>query len=154
MNLLLFLVAWLLIPILTYYNKKVVKSNVEIWYINQHTNKVIFDSKIAKSKNEDWIISNNYSVTVLDLNGNPIPNSNFKTEDEKGNHVEISENNLPYLTQRAFDRFSEFRVGTGFSLSMRQLWNMSVLADDANGYFDEKEVHKTLLETQKELYNT
>ena len=37
---------------------------------------------------------------------------------------------------------------------MRQLWNMSVLSDDANGYFDEKEIHKTLVEIQKELYNT
>lgn len=30
---------------------------------------------------------------------------------------------------------------------------MSVIADDANGYFDEKETHKTLLETQLEIYN-
>ena len=36
---------------------------------------------------------------------------------------------------------------------MRQLWNMSVIADDVNGYFDERENHKTLLETQLEIYN-
>ena len=30
---------------------------------------------------------------------------------------------------------------------------MSVVSDDANGYFDEKENHKTLLETQLEIYN-
>ena len=36
---------------------------------------------------------------------------------------------------------------------MRQLWNISVLSDDANGYFDEKEDHKTLVEMQTELYN-
>ena len=125
--------------------------NAEIVYINQANNKVVY-IKIAKSKNEDWVISNNYQVTVLDAQNNPIPNSNFKTEDEKGNHVEISENNLPYLTQGAFDRFSEFRVGE-HSLSMRQLWNMSVASDDANGYFEEKENHKTLVEIQTELYN-
>lgn len=57
------------------------------------------------------------------------------------------------LTQGAFDRFSEFRVGTSFSLSIRQLWDMSVAFDDTNGYFDEKENHKTLVEMQTELYN-
>ena len=65
----------------------------------------------------------------------------------------ISDSNLPYLTQGAFDRFSEFRVGTGFNLSMRQLWNISIVSDDVNGYFDEKENHKTLVEMQTELYN-
>ena len=33
------------------------------------------------------------------------------------------------------------------------VWNMSVISDDANGYFDEKETHKTLVELQTELYN-
>ena len=127
--------------------------NAEIVYINQANNKVVY-TKTAKSKNQDWVISNNYSVTILDSQNNPIPNPDFKTEDEEGNPLEISENNLPYLVQGAFDRFSEFRVGTGFSLSMRQLWNMSVLADDANGYFDEKENHKTIVDIQKELYET
>ena len=126
--------------------------DAEIVYINQANNKVVY-SKIAKSKNEDWVISNNYQVTVLDLQGNPVPNPNFKIEDEDGNPLEISESNLPYLTQGAFDRFSEFRVGTTYNLSMRQLWNMSVSTDDANGYFDEKENHKTLVETQLEIYN-
>ena len=146
--------------------------NAEIVYINQANNKIVY-TKVAKSKNEDWVISNNYSVTVLDFNGNPIPNPGFVTEvtepvldengepvlDELGNpqtqviQVPISETNLPYLTQGAFDRFSEFRVGTTYSLSMRQLWNMSVISDDTNGYFDEKENHKTLLETQLEIYN-
>ena len=147
--------------------------NAEIVYINQATNKIVY-TKIAKSKNEDWVISNNYSVTVLDFNGNPIPNPDFVTEttepvlnengepvlDELGNpktqtiSAPISETNLPYLTKGAFDRFSEFRVGTTYNLSMRQLWNMSVASDDANGYFDEKETHKTLVEIQKELYET
>ena len=127
--------------------------NAEIVYINQANNKIVY-TKMAKSKNEEWVISNNYKVTVVDFNGNPIPNPDFKTEDEEGNPLEISENNLPYLTQGAFDRFSEFRVGTTYSLSMRQLWNMSIVSDDANGYFDEKEIHKTLVEIQKELYNT
>ena len=36
---------------------------------------------------------------------------------------------------------------------MRQLWNMSVISDDANGYFDEKENHKTLVELQTKIYN-
>ena len=146
--------------------------NAEIVYINQANNKIVY-TKMAKSKNEEWVISNNYLVTVLDFNGNPIPNPDFVTEvkepvlnengepilDELGNHqiqviqVPISETNLPYLTQEAFDRFSEFRVGTTYNLSMRQLWNMSVFSDDANGYFDEKENHKTLLETQLEIYN-
>ena len=129
MNLLLFVFAWLLIPILTYYN-----------------------TKVAKAKNEDWVISNSYQVTILDFQGNPLLNPEFKTQDEEGNPLEISENNLPYLTQGAFDRFSEFRVGE-HSLSMRQLWNMSVASDDANGYFEEKENHKTLVEIQTELYN-
>ena len=146
--------------------------NAEIIYINQANNKIVY-TKIAKSKNEDWVISNNYQVTVLDFQGNPIPNPDFVTEitkpvldengepvlDELGNHqtqmvqVPISETNLPYLTQGAFDIFSEFRVGTTYNLSMRQLLNISVISDDANGYFDEKENHKTLLETQLEIYN-
>ena len=125
--------------------------NAEIVYINQATNKIVY-TKVAKSKNEDWVISNNYSVTVLDFNGSPISNPDFKTEDEEGNPLEISESNLPYLIQGAFDRFSEFRVGE-HSLSMRQLWNMSIMSDDANGYFDDKETHKTLVELQTELYN-
>ena len=104
------------------------------------------------SKNEEWVISNNYQVTILDFQGNPIPNPDFKTEDGEGNPLEISETNLPYLTQGAFDRFSEFRVGE-HSLSMRQLLDISVMSDDANGYFDEKENHKTLVEMQTELYN-
>ena len=146
--------------------------NAEIVYINQANNKIVY-TKMAKSKNEEWVISNNYLVTVLDFNGNPIPNPDFVTEitelvldengepilDELGNPqtqvvpVPISETNLPYLTQGAFDRFSEFRVGTTYNLSMRQLWNISVLSDDANGYFDEKENHKTLVEAQIEIYN-
>ena len=146
--------------------------NAEMVYINQANNKIVY-TKAAKSKNEEWVISNNYSVTVLDFNGNPIPNPGFVTEvtepvldengepvlDELGNpqtqvvQVPISETNLPYLTQGAFDRFSEFRVGTTYNLSMRHLLNMSVISDDANGYFDEKENHKTLLETQLEIYN-
>ena len=145
--------------------------NAEIVYINPANNKIVY-TKMAKSKNEEWVISNNYLVTVLDFNGNPIPNPDFVTEiaesvldengepvlDELGNpqtqmvQVPISETNLPYLTQEAFDRFSEFRVGTTYNLSMRQLWNISVLSDDANGYFDEKENHKTLVEFQKEIY--
>lgn len=146
--------------------------NAEIVYINPANNKIVY-TKIAKSKNEEWVISNNYQVTVLDFQGAPTPNPNFITKkseilrdeqgnpilDEEGNEqnvdipVPISETNLPYLTQKAFDRFSEFRVGTTYSLSMRQLWNLSVVSDDANGYFDEKENHKTLLETQLEIYN-
>ena len=146
--------------------------NAEIVYINPANNKIVY-TKMAKSKNEEWVISNNYLVTVLDFQGAPTPNPNFITEkseilrDEQGNPildgegneqnvdvpVPISETNLPYLTQGAFDRFSEFRVGTPYSLSMRQLWNLSVVSDDANGYFDEKENHKTLLETQLEIYN-
>lgn len=146
--------------------------NAEIVYINPATNKIVY-TKIAKSKNEDWVISNNYQVTVLDFNGNPIPNPDFVTEttesvlnengepvlDELGNpktqtiSAPISETNLPYLTKGAFDRFSEFRVSTTYNLSMRQLWNMSVASDDANGYFDEKQSHKTLVEIQTEIYN-
>lgn len=126
--------------------------NAEIVYINPANNKIVY-TKVAKSKNQDWVISNNYSVTVLDFNGNPTPNPDFKTEDEEGNSLEISETNLPYLTKGAFDRFSEFRVGTSFSLPMRQLWNMSAISDDNQGYFDEKETHKTLVEIQTELYN-
>ena len=146
--------------------------NAEIVYINPTNNKIVY-TKVAKSKNEEWAISNDYKVTVVDFQGNPIPNPDFVTEitkpvldengepvlDELGNHqtqmvqVPISETNLPYLTQGAFDRFSEFRVGTTYNLSMRQLLNMSVISDDANGYFDEKENHKTLLETQLEIYN-
>ena len=147
--------------------------NAEIVYINQANNKIVY-TKVAKSKNEDWVISNNYLVTVLDFNGNPIPNPDFVTEtikpvlDENGEPVlnelgnpetqavpvPISETNLPYLTQGAFDRFSEFRVGTTYNLSMRQLWNMSVLADDVNGYFDERESYKNLVDIQKQLYET
>ena len=146
--------------------------NAEIVYINQANNKIVY-TKVAKSKNEDWVISNNYQVTVLDFQGNPIPNPDFVTEtikpvlDENGEPVlnelgnpetqavpvPISETNLPYLTQGGFDRFSEFRVGTSFSLPIRQLWNMSVASDDSHGYFDEKENHKTLIEIQTKIYN-
>ena len=57
------------------------------------------------------------------------------------------------LTQGAFDRFSEFRVGTNYTLSTRQLQNMSVVSDDSHGFFDKKENHKTLVEMQTKLYN-
>ena len=114
--------------------------NAEIVYINPANNKIVY-TKMAKSKNEEWVISNNYQVTVMDFNGVPTPNPHFITEkseilrdeqgnpilDEEGNEqnvtvsVPISESNLPFITQNAFDRFSEFRVGTTYSLSMRQL---------------------------------
>ena len=125
--------------------------NARIDFINPNNNKVVF-SKIAKSKNREWVIDNTYQITILDNKGKPTYNPDFKTKDEEGNSLEISENNLPYLTQSAFDRFSEFRVGTGFSLSMRQLWDLSVISDDANGYFDDKENHKTIVDIQKEMY--
>lgn len=137
--------------------------NAEIVFINPSNSKIVY-TKIAKSKNEEWVISNNYQVTVLNAQMQPISNPDFKTEeiksvlDEEGNEitkvvpVPISESNLPFLTQGAFDRFSEFRVGTGYNLSMRQLWNMSVQSDDLHGYFDDKEHHKTLIETQTEIY--
>lgn len=125
--------------------------NAEIVYINPANNKIVY-TRMAKSKNEEWVISNNYKVTIVDFNGNPIPNLDFKTENEEGNPLEISETNLPYLTQGAFDRFSGFRVGTNYTLSMRQLWNMSIVSDDANGFFDDKENHKTVVDIQKELY--
>lgn len=146
--------------------------NAEIVYINPANNKIVY-TKMAKSKNQDWVISNDYKVTVVDFNGKPTPNPDFVTEitkpvldelgnpvlDESGNPkikvtpVPISETNLPYLTKGAFDNFSEFRVGTSFTLTMRQLWNMNIVSDDANGYFDEKEKHKTLVELQTEIYN-
>lgn len=146
--------------------------NAEIVFINPSNNKIVY-TQIAKSKNQEWVISNDYKVTVLDFNGNPIPNPDFITEreesvldengeqvvDEEGNpvtnviQVPISDSNLPYLTQGAFDRFSEFRVGTNYSLSMRQLWNMSIVSDDSHGFFDNKEKHKSILEYQLEIYN-
>lgn len=121
--------------------------NAEIAFINPSNNKIVY-TKLAKSKNQDWVISNDYQVTVLDFQGKPIENKKFNPSET------INEENLPYLTHGAFDRFSEFRVGNSFTLSMRQLWNMSVLADDANEYFDEKQSHKTLVDIQKELYET
>lgn len=36
---------------------------------------------------------------------------------------------------------------------MRQLWDMSIASDDINGYFDDKENHKNLVETQIKIYN-
>ena len=57
------------------------------------------------------------------------------------------------LTQRNFDRFSEFRVSESYNLSMRQLWNMSIVSDDNHGFFDNKEKHKSILEYQLEIYN-
>ena len=125
--------------------------NAEIHYINSVNNKVVY-IKPAKSKNQDWVISNEYEVTLFNIQNVPIVNPEFNTEDEEGNPLEISENNLPYLTLPAFDRFSEFRVGNTNSLTMRQLWNISVASDDANEYFDEKENHKTLVDIQKKLY--
>lgn len=125
--------------------------NAEIVFMNPANNKIVY-VKPAKSKNEDWVISNEYQVTISDSQNKPIPNPDFKTQDEEGNPIEISENNLPFLTQGAFDRFSEFRVGTNFNLSMRQLWNMSIASDDANGYFDHKESHKTFVDIQTEYY--
>ena len=121
--------------------------NAEIVFINPTNNKIVY-TRPAKSKNQDWVISNDYQVTVLDFQGKPIENHQFNPSET------INEENRPYLTQGAFDRFSEFRVGTNFSLSMRQLWNMSVISDDANGYFDDKENHKNLVDIQKELYES
>ena len=125
--------------------------NAKNYFININNNKENY-KKIAKSKNREWVIDNTYQITILDNKGKPTSNPDFKTKDEEGNSLKISENNLPYLTQSAFDRFSEFRVGE-HSLSMRQLWNMSIVSDDANGYFDEKETHKTLVELQTKIYN-
>ena len=126
--------------------------NAEIVFINQNTNKIV-DVKIAKSKNQDWVISNDYQVTILNYDGTPVSNPNFITQDEEGNPISISNENLPYLTQGAFDRFSEFRVGLTYNLSMRQLWNMSIVSDDNHGFFDKKDNHKSLLDIQTELYN-
>ena len=146
--------------------------NGEIVFINPSNNKIVY-TQIAKSKNQEWVIGNDYQVTVLDFNGNPVTNPDFITEkeesvldengeqvvDEEGNpvtnviQVPISDSNLSYLTQGAFDRFSEFRVGTNYSLSMRQLLNMSIVSDDSHGFFDNKEKHKSILEYQLEIYN-
>lgn len=124
--------------------------NAEIVFINQNNNKIVY-KRVAKSKNEDWVISNGYRVTVLDLQGQPIPNPNFKTEDEEGNTVSVSESNLPFVAMGAFDVFSEFRVGSSYSMSMRDLWNISVTSDDYNGYFDDKENYKGLIDIQLEF---
>ena len=41
-----------------------------------------------------------------------------------------------------------------FKLSMRQLWNMSVVSDDSYGFFDNKDTYKSLVDIQTELYNS
>lgn len=126
--------------------------NAEIYYLNP-VKKSIIKIEQAKSKNEDWKIDNNYKVTVFNAQMLPIVNPDFKTQDEEGNPLEISESNLPYLTQPAFDRFASFRQSSSLIISQRQLWEMSVASDDSQGFFDKKEHHKTLVEIQIELYN-
>lgn len=118
--------------------------NAEIWYINPTNNK-LFSIELAKSKGQDWVISNEYKVTVFNTQNQPIPNPNFNLEEE------INYENLPFLVQNAFDRFSEFRVGN-YNLPMKTLWEISVKSDDNNGYFDKKENYKSLVDIQKEYY--
>lgn len=101
----------------------------------------------TKSKNEAWIINNKYNVLLLDATGNPILNPDFNSEKE------ITLDNLPYKTQPAFERFAGFMLRRNNPVALPMIWDLSVNSDDANGYFDYKESHTTLVDLAKEIYN-
>lgn len=144
--------------------------NAEIAFINPSNNKIVY-TKEAKVKNAPWTINNTNIVTVLDDSLNPVPNPEFKVEEEKtvldeegnpvldgeGNEVietlplPISETNLPYLTKGNFDNLSEFRLGEYGHVSQMEIWLTMLLFNSLFEYFDDKEKHYTLIEEQQLL---
>jgi hypothetical protein len=98
------------------------------------------------SKNQPWVINNNYQVMLLSATGQPIENADFNSDEE------ISLENLPYKTQKGFDRFSSFMLRRQNPVSLPLIWDISVESDDALGYFDAKDYHLTIVDVQKQIF--
>lgn len=117
------------------------------FYINIETGQIAKQlTHPTCSKNQPWIVNNNYSVMLLDATGQPIANPDFNAD------AEITAENLPYKTQLAFDRFSDFMLRRENPVSLPLIWDISVDSDDALGYFDDKENHLSILDVQKQLF--
>ena len=104
------------------------------YYINPTTNKIVPQmTHETLSKGERWIISNEYSVILVDGMVKPIVNPDFDSE------IEISDENYPYKTMPAYDRFAGFLFSENNPVSLPFIWKLNVDLDDSKGYFDFKE---------------
>ena len=74
-----------------------------------HTSHPQLCGYLRNSKTVSYTHLDVYKRQVLDFQGKPIENKKFNPSET------INEENLPYLTHGAFDRFSEFRVGNSFT---------------------------------------
>ncbi len=103
----------------------------DTYYINTETGKIVPQmTHRTLSKGKPWIISNDYDVIVRDGAGEAIPNPEFDSEREE------SEENSPFLMQPAYDRFAGFLYNEKKPVSLPVIWKMSVLIDDAQGFFN------------------
>lgn len=141
----------------------------ETIYINPANNK-IHRTEPTTSKNNEWIITNDYKV-ILSSGGVPVANPDFKTEEaieviisyneETGEPIyetqtlpkEISIENSPFILVNAFDFYYGVRHNRELNLSMPELWEQSIIADDMWGYFDKKDNHFSVIDVVKIIYN-
>ena len=134
-------------------------------YINPATNKVRFIEP-TKSKNKDWVITNDYKV-ILSENGVPVINPDYQTtedvqvvvgyNEETGEPIyetqtvekEITVENCPFVLVNAFDFYYGMRHSRTAGMSMSELFEAYVIADDKWGYFDKKESHYHIIDIVK-----
>lgn len=134
-------------------------------YINPATNKVRFIEP-TKSKNKDWVITNDYKV-ILTENGVPVINPDYQTtedvqvvvgyNEETGEPIfetqtiekEITVENCPFVLVNAFDFYYGMRHSRTAGMSMSELFEAYVIADDKWGYFDKKESHYHIIDVVK-----
>lgn len=137
-------------------------------YINPITNKVRFIEP-TKSKNKDWVITNDYKVILTD-NGVPVINPDYQTtedvqvvvgyNEETGEPIyetqtvekEITIENCPFILVNAFDFYYGIRHSKTANMSMPELFEVSVIADDKWGYFDKKENHYHIIDIVKIIW--
>lgn len=94
-------------------------------------------------KLEDWIISNSYEIVNRDERGYMIQNPKYIPEDNREiGKVYTKEETEPYVTEKAFDRFSNMMKTYGVPLI--NLFEKIVVTDDMiNNLFD---TYKPLIE--------